>query len=40
MVGEKVYYVKKKVGFRRVFDKIQIVDYNLVGLDDQNKNNV
>lgn len=39
MVGEKVHYVKKKAGSRRVPDKIQTVDHNLAGLDDQNKNN-
>lgn len=38
MVGEKVHYVKKKIGgSRRVPDKIQTVDHNLAGRDDQNK---
>lgn len=37
MVGEKVHYVKKKqAGSRRVPDKIQTVDHNLAGRDDQN----
>lgn len=38
MVGEKVHYLKKKqAGSRRVPDKIQTVDHNLAGRDDQNK---
>lgn len=38
MVGEKVHYVKKKQAGSRSFpDKIQTVDHNLAGRDDQNK---
>lgn len=40
MIGEKVHYLKKKqAGSRRVPDKIQTVDHNSAGRDDQNKNN-